>query len=157
MPALLYGLSQALLEQLYDFVTMAITPLEGETYTSIRAAAEVLAVITMLGFRFLALLPTYITLTLAEATFLSPEIETVIPSSIKERGLKIGELTGDQKPPSGLQAFTSVLKPFGTARYLQLVELHLKKCFAHIVLEFALMAFMLTANRVYPYQDEGIA
>lgn len=153
IPALLYGLSQALLEQLYDFVAMAITPLEGETYTSIRAAAEVLAVVIMLGFRFLALLPTYITLTLVEAKFLSPEIETVIPSSIKVRGLKIGELTDDQKPPSGLEAFTSVLKPLGTARYLQLVELHLKKCFAQIVLEAALMAFMLMANRVYPYED----
>ncbi|KAJ5118224.1 hypothetical protein N7448_009938 [Penicillium atrosanguineum] len=145
------------MEQLYDFVAMAITLQEGETYTSICAAAKVLAVIIMLAFRFLALFPTYITLTLAEAKFLPAEIETVVPSLTKERGLKIGELTGDEKPPFGLEAFTSVLKPFGTARYLQLIELHRKKCFAHIVLEVALIAFILVANRVYPYEGEGIA
>lgn len=55
------------MERLYDFVAMAINRQESDSYTSIWAAAEVLAVITVLSFRLLALLPTYITLTLAEA------------------------------------------------------------------------------------------
>lgn len=60
IPALLYGLSQALMGQLYDFVEMALIPPE-ETYTSKCAAAEVFAVMAMLAFRFVALLPTHIT------------------------------------------------------------------------------------------------
>jgi hypothetical protein len=145
------------MEQLYDIVTMAITRQEDEHYTSIWAAAELLAVITMLSFRFLALLPTYITLTLAEPQFLPPEMETVVPSSTKERGLKISELTGDWKLPSGLEAFTSALKPLGTARYIQLIKLHLKKCLAQIVLEFVAIAFTMRATLVYPFEDEGNA
>lgn len=67
IPALLYGLSQVLMERLYDFVAMAINRQESDSYTSTCAAAEVLAVTTMLSFRLIALLPTYITLTPAEA------------------------------------------------------------------------------------------
>ncbi|KAJ5769317.1 hypothetical protein N7520_003876 [Penicillium odoratum] len=156
IPAFLYGLLQALMDQLYDFLALAIFT-DGESYTGTRAAAEVLAVIIMLAFRFLALLPTHIALTLAEAKFLSPEIKTVVPSSTKERGLKIGELTGDQKPPSGLAAWTSALEHLGTSRYLQLIELHLKKCFVQIGLEVAIIAFIMAVTHIMHHEDEGIS
>ncbi|KAJ5623301.1 hypothetical protein N7490_011906 [Penicillium lividum] len=135
------------MDQLYDFWALAIFT-DGESYTSTRAAAEVLGVVIMLAFRFLALLPTCIALTLAEAKFLSPDIETAVPSSTKERGLKIGELTSDQKPPSSLAAWTSALEHLGTARYLQLIELHLKKCFLQIGLEIAILAFIVAVGRI---------
>ncbi|KAJ5212769.1 uncharacterized protein N7498_004415 [Penicillium cinerascens] len=144
IPAFLYGLSQALMDQLYDFVEMALISPE-DTYTKKRAAAEVLAVMIMLAFRLVALLPTYITLVLAETTFLSPEIDTIVPSPTKERGLKIGELVGEKKPPAGLEAFTNALRPFGTTKYLYLIELHLKKCFAQIILEFSLIYSILVS------------
>lgn len=84
-------------------------------------------------------------------------METVVPSSTKERGLKISELTGDWKPPSGFEAFTSALKPLGTAMYLKLSEPHFKKCFAKIVLEAVLIAPTLGLSLAYPYEDGGIA
>jgi hypothetical protein len=145
IPAFLYGLTQGMMKQLYDFVAMALIDSEAETHTAMRAVAEVLAVVIMFAFRFILLIPTHITLTLAEAKFLPAEIETVAPSRTKERGLKIGELFGDQKPSTGLKAFTGALSHFGTPMYLWLIELHLKKCFVQILLEFFFISILFVA------------
>lgn len=42
-----------------------------------------------------------------------------------------------------IEAFTNALRPFGTAKYLYLIELHLKKCFVQIILEFSLVSSVL--------------
>lgn len=130
--------------QLYDFIAMALIS-EGEKHASMRAVQEVLAVMFMFAIRLVVIIPIHITLTLAEAAFLSADIETVVPSPTKERGLTIGELIGEKKPSTGLEAFTGVLKPFGTAKYLWLIELHLKKCFVQIVLEVVIIFTILVS------------
>jgi hypothetical protein len=139
IPAFLCGLSQAIMGKLFDFVEMALLSPE-DRHTSKRATAEVLAVMVMLGFRLLAVIPTYITLVQAELAFLAPELETAVPSPTKERGLNIGELIGEKKPPVGFAAFANISRSFGTATFLYLIELHLKKCAVHIVVELSLFS-----------------
>jgi hypothetical protein len=152
IPALLFGLTEALMNHLYDFVAMALISQE-EALTSKRAAAEVLAVVIMLAFRLIALLPTCITLTLAEAAFLPVDLETVVPSPTKERGLKIGELVGEKKPSTGLRALTGFLEPVRTSRYMWLIELHLKKCFIQICLEVVLISSLVVSFALTEFDD----
>lgn len=91
-----------------------------------RAGAEILAVIIMLAFRLMGLLPTSITLILTEAILLPGKLETIIPSLTKNRGSTIAELRGGGKIPLGIAAVTSALKAVGVPRFLWLIELHLK-------------------------------
>lgn len=152
IPAFLFGLSQAIMGQLYDFVSMAFVS-EEKTSPSTRAIREALAVIMMLAIRFLVLLPTYMTLTLAEASFLPAEIETMVPFPEKERGWRIGELVGEKNPSTGFKAFTGALQHLGTAKYWWLVELHAKKCFVQIVFEASIL-FCITMPLVCGLYDE---
>ncbi|CAG8224448.1 unnamed protein product [Penicillium salamii] len=133
VPALMYGFAETTMTQICDFVNIAVLGPEKVPGSS-RAGAEVLAVVLTLAFRLLVLLPAQITRTLAEAAFLAPHIETIIPFPTKDRGLKIGELVSGDKPSTGFAALTDVFKPVGTPKYLWLIELHLKKCFLQIVL-----------------------
>lgn len=99
---------------------------------SVRASAEVLAVILLLTLRVLALLPASIILTLTEASLLPGTRETVIPSPEKQRGAVMVELLGG-------------LKPFDISRVLWLVELHLKNCFIQIVFELLTLSLLRVA------------
>lgn len=157
MPAFFYGLTLGLMEQLYDFIVMVIGFDHHGDYTSIRALAEVFAVMMMLSLRLVALFPTQITLTLAEVKLMSPEIETIIPSPSKECGLKVGELIGDQKPPAAFEAFSNFFKPLRTVMYLQLIGLHLKKCLLQIIVEIVFITVFFGAMYLelfVPDEDE---
>lgn len=138
IPAFLFGLSQAIMGQIYDVVAMALIS-KDNTLSSTRAIKDTLAVIMMLSVRFLLLLPTQMTLTLAEASFLPAEIETMVPVPAKGRGWRIGELVDEQRPLTGFKAFAGVLQHLGTAKYWWLVGLHAKKCFVQILFEAAIL------------------
>lgn len=142
IPAFSYGLSEAIMGKLFDFVEMALLSPEAR-YTSKRATAEVLAVMVMLGFRLLAVIPTYITLVQAELAFLAPELETAVPSPTKQRGLNIEDLIGKNKPPVGFAALANISRSFGRATFLYMIELHLKKCAVHIVVELSLFSLLI--------------
>ncbi|CAG7950235.1 unnamed protein product [Penicillium salamii] len=144
VPALVYGFAETTMTQICDFVTIAVLGPKQAPGSS-RAGAEVLAVVLTLAFRLLVLLPAQITRTLAEAAFLAPHLETIIPSPTKDRGLKIGELVSGDKPSTGFAALTDVFKPVGKSKYLWLIELHLKKCFLQIVLEAVFLFLCILA------------
>lgn len=111
--------------------------------TSRRAGAEVFAVIIMLVFRLLGLLPATITLILTEVSLLPGKLETTIPSPTKKRGSTIAELLGGRKIYPGLAAFSNALKPFGVPQFLWLIELHLKKCFVQIAIELLTLPIII--------------
>lgn len=111
--------------------------------TSRRASVEVFAVIIMLAFRLLGLLPASITLIMTEASLLPMNLETIIPSPTKKRGSTIAEILGGRRIPSGLAAFSNSLKSFGVPQFLWLIELHLKKCFVQIVIELLTLPIII--------------
>lgn len=146
-PAFIYGILRALMYQVLDFMEWSDTSSKEQVYPriSMRASAEVLAVILLLALRVLALLPASTILTLTEASLLPGTLETVIPSSEKRRGAVIVELLGGTKIPLGLSTFIGALRPFDISRVLWLVELHLKKCLIQIVFELLTLSLLRAA------------
>ena len=110
--------------------------------TSRRAGVEIFAVIIMLVFRLLGLLPASVILISTEASLLPDNLETMIPSPTKKRGSTVAELLGG-KVPTGLAACGRALKGFGVSHFLWLIELHLKKCFVQIAFEVLALPIIL--------------
>ena len=143
VPSFTYGICQALMYEAQSLIQGSmISPGEGMSIST-RAGAETFAVIIMLAFRLIGLLPASITLILTEASLLPGKLETIIPSPAKNRGSTIAELRGGDKIPPGLAAFTSSLKAFGVPQFLWLIELHLKKCFVQIAIELLTLPIII--------------
>lgn len=143
VPSLTYGICQALMYEGQSLIQGSMIPSGDEMSISRRARAEILAVIIMLAFRLMGLLPTSITLILTEASLLPGKLETIIPSLTKNRGSTIAELRGGGKIPLGIAAFTSALKAVGMPQFLWLIELHLKKCFVQIAIELLTLPIII--------------
>lgn len=145
VPSFTYGICQALMYEAQSLIqrSMISSGEEMPISTSRRASVEVFAVIIMLAFRLLGLLPASITLIMTEASLLPMNLETIIPSPTKKRGSTIAEILGGRRIPSGLAAFSNSLKSFGVPQFLWLIELHLKKCFVQIVIELLTLPIII--------------
>ncbi|OKL59145.1 hypothetical protein UA08_05916 [Talaromyces atroroseus] len=148
VPNFIYGLCKGLMYEAQDLIQASLTSSEDIPLSaSRRAGGEILAVIVVLLFRFLGLLPAFITLISTEASLLSGSLETLIPSPIKQRGSTIAELLGPGRKtpplPPGLATFSSALKAFGVSQFFWLLELHLKKCFVQLAIELLTLPLIL--------------
>jgi hypothetical protein len=147
VPSFAYGLCEALMYEAQRIIEGSLISSSEDMMqisTSRRAGAEILAVILMLAFRLLGLLPASITLVLTEASLLPSSLETVIPSPTKQRGSTIAELLGRRgKIASGLATFSNALNAFGVPQFLWLIELHLKKCFVQIAIELLALPIVI--------------
>jgi hypothetical protein len=143
-PSFTYGICQALMYEAQSLIQGSVISPGDEMSISRRAGAEIFAVIIMLAFRLMGLLPASIALILTEASFLPGKLETIIPSPTKNRGSTIAELRGGGKIPLGITTFPSSLKTFGVPQFLWLIELHLKKCFVQITIELLTLPIIIS-------------
>lgn len=103
---------------------------------NIVAAKEVLAIVLMLGFHVLAVVPTSISLVLTEASVLPKTTKTVIPLPVKNREATVAELLG------GKEAAPFIHSRFYISQILWLMELHFKKSFIQTVFELVMLSFL---------------
>lgn len=151
IPAFLHGLSLSLMELLCRFIkpdlTIHLKSMERRHAIGAWAALALPMAIIVFAFRLMILLPTYITLTLAEVKFLPADTQTIAFSSTKGR-LRVWELVGDQKPLASLETSRNSLEPSRSAISCQLIMLHLKKCFIQLVSELIYLLPIFVASQI---------